>query len=159
MNVKKMRWMVLAGILFLASCGGGGGGGSAAEAAAEASIDAFLSIMMSGDLQPCLNCDNGPITCDCPGGGNIVISAGCADVTVTNCKSSDGKTFAGTITYDNDVLNINLTSFGECSNMMGSNIPLVGDCSGTVSGTCAGVSLTCNVVDDPDDPEECDLSC
>ena len=157
--MKKMRWMALVGVLFLASCGGGGGE-SPGEAAAEASVDAFLSIMMSDNLADCVDCVVGTSpTCNCPGGGNITLDATCSNITVNNCKSSDGKNFNGTITTDGDVLNVNLTSFGECSNMEGSNIPLFGDCSGTVSGSCAGETITCDVVDDPDDPDDCDLEC
>jgi hypothetical protein len=116
----------------------------------EKSGNGFADIVTNDDMQPCIA---GTATaCDCPGGGSVTVVG--TTFTAVNCKSSDGLTYNGTMTIDftAGTADVAFTTFGECSNIAGTTIDFV-NCSGTMTGTCAGVSETCVLSESGDDCE------
>ncbi len=163
----KKRIMVLAmclGLVFSAACGSGSGDSSAAQAAENSGL-AFGSIVefclgsfgLEADVNGYLVVKQVAETCDCPGGGTATISGDLSTITADNCKSSGGLNFDGTLTMDDaGLINGTMTPFGQCSTATANNIGST-SCTGTVTGTCAGETVGCTVVDGSGD--ECDVNC
>jgi hypothetical protein len=163
--MKKSHVIVaLVFMLAVAACGGDKGGSSTAQQIANAAIAALESVT---DRWSCTSTTF--TTCQCPGGGTVVFS-GIVDLsssvsksietaTVTNCKDDvSGLTFNGEMEIDDDTGegDLDFDTFGGCQNVVGT-FDLGGiDCDGTITGTCGGETLVCNLVDGPDDDCVCD---
>jgi hypothetical protein len=164
MKILKKSYVIVALVctLAVAACGSNKGGGSTAQQLANAAIAALENIT---DNWSCT--DNGHTVCDCPGGGQVVFS-GIVDLglsvsksietaTVNNCRDLSGLAFNGEMDIDDDTGEgeLEFDTFGECRNISGTfNLGSI-DCEGTISGTCGGETLTCNLVDGPDDDCVC----
>jgi len=163
----KKRMMVLAmclGLVFSAACGSGSGGSSAAQAAENSGL-ALVSIVefclgdfgLEADVNGYLVVKQAAETCNCPGGGTATISGDLSTVTADDCRSSGGLSFSGTLTMDDTgLINGTLTPFGQCSTATANNVGST-TCTGNITGTCAGETVTCTVVDGSDD--DCDVNC
>ena len=156
---KSYLVIILLSTFAMAACGSSSSsGGSTAVDLANQAIAALNNITSNWT---CV--DTTFTTCTCPGGGTVVFSdivdttmatTDMQTATVTNCKdASSGLVFDGEMQVDMDTGTgtMNFDTFGQCSNVDGDLDLSGGNCSGTVTGTCAGQPLTCNWVDGPDD--------
>lgn len=148
-------------VLMFAACGGGSSSGSStAKEAADKSIEGMGNIMDGlGDLSTCTP-SGGSLVCNCSGGGTVVftgdlpaalVTKGTAVATASSCKdSTSGLTYTGTLNVntDTEVATVNFTQFGECVNVTGTASIGGEACSGTISGTCAGESISCSLSED-----------
>ena len=165
MKKRVLVLVMFVGFIFTAACGGGGG--TSPEAAAEHSADAFISIVefclgdfgLEANASGYLVSKQAAETCNCPGGGTATIDANLTTVTADDCTSSNGYSFSGTLTIDDQgVVNGTMTPFGQCSTVTANNADFIsGACSGTISGTCEGESATCTI--DQGSGDECDVNC
>lgn len=158
--MKKISVLMMAIVLVVfgacaMSCGGSSGSSTpsaAAEQAAENSLDAFVTLITSAAVLPCMTGE--AENCDCPGGGSITTTA--TTLTMDNCIAASGDTYDGSISSeDGETFDGNMSQFGECTNMTASSV--VSDaCSGTITGTCASETYTCTLTDGSND--DCDCS-
>lgn len=181
---KTIVVMLCAMALACSACGGGsdgGGGGDAAEQAAQASYEAFGTILESCipqaqvidlELEPAfpggwaikgsVDFGVGKVVqdCTCPGGGTLTLDTDNFALTATQCKSTSGLTYTGTLSSPDGGQTIEgtMSQFGECSNMTADGVG-TDACTGTVSGTCAGVTTTCTVSDPAAGATECVVTC
>ena len=129
----------------------------ASQQAAENSADSFINLMFSSELEPCG--DGTQTECDCPVSGTFT-DDGTTD-TYDICVSADNKTFSGTVTYDEatDTIDAIFSTFGDCTTVTTSGIhaSVTSDCSGTITGTCAGETITCTLKNDATE-EGCDCT-
>ncbi len=167
----KKWFLMLMGVVALAACGGGdGGGGETPEQAAENSIKGIANIIQAlGDFSTCTQA-GATFTCPCSGGGTISVTAeglALADLakaifngTLTNCQDTEtGLSYTGTLSLNDTTgaISFDFATFGECSNIEGTGtVPTGGtaECSGTVTGTCAGAAYTCTLI--PGTGEDCE---
>ena len=162
----KERIMVLVmclGLVSFAACGGSSS--SNPEQAAENSYLAMVDIVeyclgdfgLEADAVGYLVAKQAAETCNCPGGGTLSISDDLSTITAANCKSSGGDNFNGSVTIDDaGLVNGTMTPFGECSTVSANNVGTQ-SCTGTLTGTCASVGITCTVTDGTGD--DCDVTC
>lgn len=175
--MKKL--LVIIGIAaMLTACGGsdGGGGGGTAEQQAETSFDDFsqqlVTCLTNAGLGTAASVDttntvdvwkDQTVTCNCDGGGTIVVVASddFQDVTLTasQCTTTSGNVYTGAMTSTDGgtTMNGTMSPFGECSNGTATNINGE-NCTGSISLQCPAGPVNCNVVDSTT-PDECDLSC
>lgn len=157
--MKIKRFLVVAAMFsMLAACGGSGGGASdASKTAAINSFKDFVALIASPEIQNCINLT---ITdCNCPGGGTVTADLVTGVATFNNCISDSGGVYDGTATINDDLsrASASMTTFDECTNANGDTA--TGACDGSFSGTCAGGSVECTIIDDPATIGECTLSC
>jgi len=167
-NMKRLGILVVVlSLTFFAACGGSGGSsGDTSEQAAEASEASYLAFVsiiedcledfgLEADADGYLVAKQTATTCNCPGGGYASIADDLTTVTATECKSSGGLSFSGAVMLsDAGLINGTIAPFGECSSLTVNNVGTT-TCEGTVTGTCAGESVTCTVSGTGD----CDISC
>lgn len=148
---KSYLVIILLSTFAMTACGSSSGGSTAVQLANNA-IAALDNIT---DNWTCT--DTTFTTCECPGGGNVVFSgiidttASTAKATQTatanNCTDLDsGLSFEGTMIVDDATSEaaLDFSTFGDCSNFVGT-LDVSGDtCTGTTTGTCGGQALTCN---------------
>jgi hypothetical protein len=155
------KWGLMMVVMVLAACGSSGGGGETPEQAAENSLKGIANVIQAlGDFSTCTQAGN-TFTCPCSGGGTITVTAEglvLADLakalyngTLSNCQDSEmGLSYTGTLSLNDTTGDISLdfSTFGECSNIDGTGTVPMGsanECSGTVTGTCAGATYTCSL--------------
>jgi hypothetical protein len=147
--MKRLALVVLMlSALAVAGCGGSSGGSTdctAGENAAEAAFIDFSTILDSDDILPCLTLV--ATTCDCPNGGSVTVDQANLTVTLDNCTSATDEVYTGTLTMSQDLTSIsaNLPQFDGCTNVTATNVVVEGGCSGSISGTCGGQTLTCTM--------------
>lgn len=146
-----MKWtrmfVMVALALMVAACGSSTSSedSTAGLTTMVSSVNALNSIWLDSEVAACIA--GTTQSADCPGGGTMSWSGN--QLVASSCKSSDGKTFAGTIS-SSDGLTIDgeFTTFGDCTDVSGQNLP-TGTCGGTLTGTCGGTSgVTCTLADD-----------
>ena len=159
--MKKWGLMMMA-VMALTACGSSGGGGETPEQAAENSLKGIANVIQAlGDFSTCTQA-GATFTCPCSGGGTISVTAeglALADLakaiyngTLTNCQDTEtGLTYNGTLSLNDTTgaITFDFSTFGECSNVDGSGtVPMTEavECSGTVTGTCAGGLYTCTLI-------------
>ena len=150
-----MKKIALLGLLLGATvlavgCGGSSGSGTdctPGETAAEAAFDDFGTIMANNDMLPCLNLT--ATTCDCPNGGIVNVDQTALTVTFIDCTSATDQVYNGTLTLaqDGNSFSGTMTEFDGCTNVSATNVSVEGACSGTITGTCGGQTLTCTMSD------------
>lgn len=165
---KKIAGLIcaIAGVALIASCGSSSSNTAAGEQAAEDSMAGFAGAVFTDDCIALIETGTAG-TCDCSGSGTVTVAvAAAASVTAkdtitavaASCvDATTGQTFNGTVTI-NDVTGdatVNFGQFGECTNVTGSLQDIGEACSGSIAGTCAGGTYTCNLEDGPDDDCEC----
>lgn len=168
--MKKGKLMALfAAILLIGACGGGSGGGSSAVEQAEVSFDDLVEQVMLCLGNAGLGAQAVGVakatteTCDCDGGGQIVVTTSDdlqqITININNCISPSGYTYNGALnsTDGGDTINGTMDKFGVCSNGTATNIDGA-NCTGSTSLTCPAGNVNCTVVDSTT-PDECDLSC
>ncbi len=143
--------IALCGAIVLAiSCGGdsGGGGGTTPQQAINNSALGFGNIIDSIVANPEAVCTPKTVfECTCPNGGTVDLDDTAYSLTFNSCKS-DSLTYTGTVQTDLyfSTLTVNMTQFGECTNVNGTITGVdVDNCSGTLTGTCAGQTVTCTM--------------
>ncbi len=141
-------------VVALISCGGRKMTG---EEAAETSMDAFIGLLFSSSVEPCT--DGVSTSCSCPGGGTVTGSD--TSYSYNNCNDASGNTFNGSVTLNNatDTIDANFPTFDECINVTSTGIPANDEdnCAGSISGTCAGEAVTCNLVDNAQGDCDCNF--
>lgn len=145
---KTVLAAVVLAVFAAAGCGGSGGGSTdctAGENAAEAAFSDFTTILDSSDMAACL--DLTATTCDCPNGGSVTVDQNNLTVTFDNCTSASNEVYEGTLTLSDDLssLSANMATFDGCTNLTATDVVVEGGCSGTVSATCGGQTLTCTM--------------
>lgn len=153
MERAKMMGVVIVlcgAIALVVSCGGdgGGGGGGTAQDAINTSATAFGEIL-DDILDHPENCTvKAMLECSCPGGGTVDWNTDTNVLTFNACRDSGGLTYTGTIQSDATVSSItaDMDQFGQCTNVTGTVDGVdAGNCSGSLSGTCAGQAITCTM--------------
>lgn len=149
----KKTIVVLFAALALAACGGGGGGGGAstAQQAINNAIAAFQAIQDKVDADFDNVCTAKTVY-DCSAacsnsGATLDLDDVTQTATMNNCQDS-GLTFTGTLTGSTSSFALNMQTFGECTNVHGSVVDsgvTVENCSGTVTATCLGENVTCEM--------------
>ena len=141
----RLLGLVCAAVL-VASCGGGS---TSAEQSAINNSASALSDVLNYVFENCF-----AFPCDCPGGGTIDFDG--TTYTATNCQSSDGDSFTGTVDVDGDSVTFAFSVFGECTAISGTVTGIDEDnCSGTITGACADASVTCSM---SSNCEECNIN-
>jgi len=149
--MKRMALVVLMlSALAVAGCGGSSGGSTdctAGENAAEAAFNDFVTIIENNDMIPCLTLAD--TNRDCPNGGNVTVDQANFTVTFNDCISSSDQVYNGTMTISQDLttIDVNMPQFDGCTNLTADNVVVEGNCSGTVSATCGGQTLTCTMIE------------
>ncbi len=169
--------------------GSSGGGGSAAEQAAETSATSFVGelsgcidnaqapaqMLAEGEefdpvacerdatVELAIDVEKETLTCTCTGGGTIAVDTDTLAVDVDNCISADNLTYDGTMATDATFssFTIDMSSFGECTNVETTQAIQVTEttCSGTLTGTCAGTTVTCTLGNPSAAGEDCTYNC
>jgi hypothetical protein len=137
----------------ITSCGGeddGGNGGGTVQDAINKSIAAFQAI--ESDVE-----DNFGDVCvlkalyDCNAAcqiGSLEYDDVQDKAILNSCEHTDGSTFTGTVQYNDaqDSMYLDMSLFGDCTFVKGTITGVETDnCQGTVTGTCAGEDITCEV--------------
>ncbi len=154
--------LALSATVLAAACGGSGGSSDncpAAKTAMLQSFEAFGTLAQDPAIQQCIQLQQ--TNCPCPGGGTAVANIAQLTLTLTSCKDANGNTFSGVFTFSPDMvtLSADVPVFGSCTNGTASDIHAGTGCGGTISGTCSGANVSCDVVDDPNQPGSCTLNC
>jgi hypothetical protein len=136
--MKKMLLGLVCATALIASCGGSTSPEQSAINSSAADLDDILNYIWD-------TCVAFP--CDCPGGGSVDYDG--ITYTATNCQSSNGESFTGTVEVDGDSVTFNFAVFGECTAVSGTVTGIAeDDCSGTITGACAAASVTCSMTSD-----------
>lgn len=147
----------LIGMVAVTSCGSSsGGGGSTAQQAINSGISAFDGLannVFNNFDQVCTAKAEWDCSAACSNTGGVLDLDDTTDTaTMNNCQSS-GLTFTGTLTGDDDSSTLDMSQFGECTNVEGT-ITDTGttteNCTGTITATCAGQNVTCEMSTDCD---------
>lgn len=149
--MKKISIAVaLVSMIAIASCGGssstgGGGGGGTAQQTINSAVSAFGGLveatfaLAEGGNCPAKAVWDCSAACSNSGATLDLDDAGIA--TLASCQAS-GLTFSGTLTGSETSFTLNMGTFGGCTGVTGT-VTDNGGCSGTVTGNCAGESITC----------------
>jgi hypothetical protein len=160
--MKKMRWTIALGVLIVASCGSSDSGGGSGSQIAQTSSDEFEAIMescFSSSAAQSIEATKAVTPCNCPGGGTASLNSDTLVATMDGCKSSNGYTYTGGITFDMAAgdITIDFSTFGGCTDVSGEEIISSTDsCSGSIAGTCGDDHVECDFVADGDN---CTLDC
>ena len=151
--MKRMGMIVaLFGVLVLAACGGSSDSGSTAQQAINNSAAAFGNIVDSIFDNPDACTVKAMLECPCPSSGTVDVNTDTDLLTFNSCVSN-GLNYSGTIQTDDtgSSITVNMSQFGECTNVTGTITGAdVDNCSGSLSGTCAGQTITCTMASDCD---------
>ncbi len=135
-------------IAMLSACGGGGsggGGGTPSQQAMNMLVASYEAIVALAQYPAPQLCFSGQASsCNCPGGGTISVP----DQTMlfSSCAVSNLMVFAGSLTVDGTSIYGTFSRFGECMNATVTGLA-TNACSGQITATCAGESVTEAVVD------------
>ena len=166
--MKKMNWLVVLSVLLLSACGSSSsGGGDSGSQIAQASSDEFIAIMEycfsntvnSQVLDAGVDATKDAVPCTCPRGGTASLDTDTLVATMADCRSNNNYAYTGTVSFDqaSGDVDVNFPVFGGCTGVEGTEITSSADsCSGSLTGTCGGDSVTCDFVPDGDD---CNLDC
>lgn len=145
--MKKLYMMVaVLGMFALAACGGSSSDGTAQDAINN-SANGFGNIIDTILDNPGSCTAKTLLECPCPTSGTVDVDDATYDMTFNNCVS-DGLTYSGTVQTDatGSSVTVNMSQFGECTNVTGTITGAdVDNCSGTLTGTCAGETVTCTM--------------
>ncbi len=173
--MRKIKvFAVIASLAFLVACGGSSSDGKADEQAETAAETFFGILEYCGVQDVATELDAGVskeelskalTDCACPQGGTLDVNQGVDTIvlTATNCMSSDGQNFDGTMIVDvnADTAVIDMDDFGdECSTVEGTNLDFnEGSCAGSITATCDAGTVTCTLVEPEYQGDGCDAEC